>query len=338
MKIFRFIALLLFTVFVFAACNTTQNFTIETQMPAEVTFPVPSPRVVLANNAVIQPPKSGVELMYGKTHQAGYSLLKDSAHWACINYLGKELYDSNYFDDVLIYNYTLREDDSYLSTQPIAPNQITDITEDADADALISIDRLLFNVSQTILGNEYPFVSIEVTCRADFSVYLPGQSAPIASFSVADSLKFNDFVNNDSLLVYQHIPLNLLNRSASFIAEAATRKLAPYWEQSNRTIYSGIDSKMKQAFAYCKRNRWEEAVAIWENVYQYDKNQKKRGRAAINMAFSNELNDQYETALEWVNKALKAYDTQKPSGIQAEKEFALQYQEILRKRKETSEK
>ena len=340
MRKVTFILSFVLIVLTLTSCETVHYFAIDTQVPAEVTFPISHPRIVVVNNAVIQSADAGVKHSI-KSKQVDYPLPKDSAHWACIDYIGKMLDMTQYFEDVLIYNYSLREDQSFLSPLPISPENVKEITNDADADILISVDRLLFDVTQTIekkFSDQYHFLSTDIICGGVFSVYTPEKEKSLVSFSFTDTLSFGNFVNLDSALIFQELPQRRLYSASKNLAGKLTLLLAPYWERSERVIYSGLDTSMKHAFAYSTKDKWEDAIDIWKNVYQNNKNLKQRGKAATNIALAEEMRDNFDAALEWIEKALTVYTQEKPGKVKKEHKAALQYKETLEKRKILQEK
>ncbi len=314
-----------------SSCETKHYFVLETQQPAAITFPIVSPNIVIVNNAVIQPANSGIDYWAGNKYLSGHTLSKDSIHYYFIDLLAQYLDETHFFNDVLIYNNPLREDGSFLSSQPIPLDTILKITGNVQADVLISVDNLLFNISQILIGNEYIYSSIKTNGKVSLSIYFPGQQAE-SSFVLTDSIKFGDFLNNDTTLMFKKIPEQLLREIAVNLSRKAVNHFVPYWSHSERVIYTGTDSEMKSAFAYAKKTHWDKASEIWENIFIYDKNNKRKGMSAMNIALSEEMKDQYTTALEWVKKAIDCYEKEKPASITEEYDFAMNYKKILERR------
>ncbi len=328
----RIHSILLFIVFVFFSCETPRYFSIEVQQPADVTFPVSSPKVVVVNNAVVQPENTGVIYKIGKNVMPPYALPKDTAHWACINYLGEELQKTGYFKDVLVYNYSLRNDDNFLQIEEIDPEKVEEIADGAQADALISVDKLLFKLTQTLLGDDYVHCSAQIEYIINYSVYIPGKEKPMMSSVLSDTLRYNDYMENDSAFVLKELPEALLMQTAWNISHEAALHFAPHWISSERLIYTGMSAQMKTAYAFATKNKWEEAGNVWKKLYESGKSKKQKGMIAINIAVSEEMQDRYSSALEWIKKARECYAQEKTPNVKEESAYADRYQIILEKR------
>ena len=61
---------------------------------------------------------------------------------------------------------------------------------------------------------------------------------------------------------------------------------------------------MKEANSYWNRGNYEEASYLWEYVYENAEKMGRKAKAAANMALYEELNDRYDSALDWVKKSL----------------------------------
>ncbi len=330
MKTFLRISCFVLFAVILLSCETSHYFMVEIQKPAEISFMPPSPRIVVVDNAVTQPSDIGVDCYNGFKELTGYTLQKDTIHQIFTDILGQSLDNTHYFEEVLVYNTPLRTDNEYLAIQTISPEKADEILEDAGADALISVERLLFKNTLNLVGRDFKHFNTDYS--ALFSIHFRKKEKPVSSFSIENSIQFKDFIDNDSLLIFQEIPQHLLRMSALQISEELAQRLTPHWEQSERVIYGGEDALMKTAYAFAKKEKWEEAISIWEDIYLNSKNNKRKGKAAINIALSKELKDNFISAGEWAQNALNCYALEKPESISKELEFATQYKKILEDR------
>jgi len=56
---------------------------------------------------------------------------------------------------------------------------------------------------------------------------------------------------------------------------------------------------MRYAAVYVKENEWEKASKLWEQAFKAAKNDKKKMRAAFNLALYYEMKDSVEEAHKW---------------------------------------
>ena len=88
------------------------------------------------------------------------------------------------------------------------------------------------------------------------------------------------------------------------MAEKLIPYFTPSWEKANRMLYtSPFNSRMKEAIAYVKADRWLEAKDIWLQIYDRTNNPKQQAFLANNFALAAEMQDDLELALDWAKKS-----------------------------------
>ena len=60
---------------------------------------------------------------------------------------------------------------------------------------------------------------------------------------------------------------------------------------------------MRDAAIYVRENSWDDAYELWRQAFEGTKNQKKKMRAALNIAVYYEMKDSLAKAEEWAEKA-----------------------------------
>ena len=60
---------------------------------------------------------------------------------------------------------------------------------------------------------------------------------------------------------------------------------------------------MRDAAIYVRENSWDEAYGLWNQAYQSTKNEKKKMRAALNIAVYYEMKDSLAKAEKWATTA-----------------------------------
>jgi tetratricopeptide (TPR) repeat protein len=304
---------------------------IEKQKPAAVTLPAN-----IVNGIVVVNNTQGVNVTfeYNNRDLSGAILQKDTVFAIFHDCLASALDETEYFRNVLLYHVPLKDDSTYLSFEKIPSEKVMEITRKVSAGGLMSIDRLSLDINETVRDIEYNnlFVNATIKSSIKISVYIPDEEMPLTSFILADSIRINQIVEPYSSLVLQYLPRQFMEQSAYRLSRKAATCLVPYWSSSERVLYEGMDSRMKSAYAYMQKEYREKAVDIWEKLYDSEKNNKKRGMIAINIALSEEMCDRYTEALIWVKKALDLYASEKPSKVANEILFAQYYQNELEER------
>jgi hypothetical protein len=105
-------------------------------------------------------------------------------------------------------------------------------------------------------------------------------------------------------------------------------RLAPYWEQVSRYLYTGRNYYFLLADEKVKLDDWVEAGKIWFQMYKTS-NGLIKARAAHNIAVSHEMSGDFEQAGEWAQESYFLY--QKLNAIsEMERERAF-YQDVARR-------
>lgn len=300
-------ALSILIVCLFSACSSVNYVGIETYNPAEITFPKSVGKVLIVNNALPQPDKIGYEYKLLGRVQDTARAQADSALVDLCRSLGKEIADVNYFNDVLLYNEPTRKDNAYYSDLELTPQQVTDLCRETGTDAVISVDRLLFDMRKDVVAfaDGYLGGDIAVKTNGVLRSYLPGRDRPLATVLLSDSLFWSEAADN--MVIMEHVlpsPENTLRTVAYYIGSKVSTNFVPHWMNETRWYFKGMTSTWKEASAYAAAEKWEEASEIWKRLYEHSSGGGK-AKAATNLALYDEMNSKLPEALDW---ATKAYD------------------------------
>jgi len=298
---------------VFSSCTTTHNFAIEIQEPAKITFPANVSRVVVVNNAAS--PANGdfgtAFFLNNKEISVPFAIKFDSAIWVSASTLANGIEAEKFFPKILFFRKPIRTDKANLEIRQISKTARQSIYDASDADAIISIDRCLFKYTQKIYQTPtgysfepyYTFVNTKTEVDLTCSAYLKGRENPLSTFALQDSLFFNDQVDGDSIQLYDIIPNVMIEEAAAYIGEKAIPYFTPSWKTVDRNLYTTYESRMKEALAYAKTNKWTDAENIWTELYSQKTNSKALAYLAHNLAVASEMQDDLNKALEWAQKA-----------------------------------
>lgn len=98
--------------------------------------------------------------------------------------------------------------------------------------------------------------------------------------------------------------LSSMYSSAAYRAgENFAGQIVPVWETCSRYIYSSRNNLMTSAAEWVKRNQWDNARDLWQQVYTSASSADK-ARAAVDLALYYERLDQVRMASIWCSKAL----------------------------------
>ena len=182
----------------FSACSTIEYIGIETYNPAEITFPKNVDKVLIVNNAVPQPDDVGyIYNLYG-TVQDTARAHADSALYDACHSLGKSIVDVPFFNDVLLYHGGTRQNTKYLEDEKLTPEIVKELCRETGTDAVISFDRLLFQMEKDVVAFAEGFVvgGVDVKITGVVRGYLPERDNPLATVYVQDSVFWSESANN----------------------------------------------------------------------------------------------------------------------------------------------
>jgi len=337
----------LFLVILLTGCKSIKELYIETYNPAEITYPDNISRILIVNNTIPQPPDVGYELFILGKQKDTCRANADSAAWDACKTLGKAIVGSNYFDDVLLYHFPTRTDNTFLTDGKMSAEKVRELCEETGTDAIISFDRLLFNMRKDVDAVSDGFLQgkIKIEVGGIVRTYLPDRTIPLASVVVNDSLMFSEFAGDITILdAFLPSPEDALRTMGSYIGATLYSTFVPYWDEERRWYYTGAGSRWKEASAYASSGKWGEAIESWNTLYTKSTNKKAKAKLASNIALGEEMSGNFDKAESWAvisrdlfkeaegeeamnTKLLNAYTTVLQQRIQSDKKLDIQFGE-----------
>lgn len=95
----------------------------------------------------------------------------------------------------------------------------------------------------------------------------------------------------------------MLREASEFAGTIPVKQLLPFWKTGKRCLYTGGSVQMRDAAIFVRENSWDRAFELWEQVYNGTKKEKKKMKAALNIAVYYEMKDSLAKAEEWAVKA-----------------------------------
>jgi tetratricopeptide (TPR) repeat protein len=317
------------------ACSSVYQLTIDVLEPAPITLPGNVDHILIVNNTTPQANDIGINRIYNDQLITAYELNLDSISWTVIEALSDIIRDSDFFDKVSLYKHRVRTDQKWMSTIRLPENFRNRLFEMQDFDAIISIDKLLFNVEEEVKGNIYEssgdylsaFVNNKVEGRLGYSIYLYEKTMSELPFTLTDSAVYKNTLMADSLEFFKILPEAIINDVAYSLGEKLAYSIIPAWTAQKRTIYTGSHSRMQEALSYSKKGKWDQAESIWLRLFNQESKNVQKAKLSHNLAVASEMQDKPESALLWEEKAKEYF----PVGSNEEIE-ASEYISTLRRR------
>ncbi|MDD2525406.1 MAG: DUF6340 family protein [Bacteroidales bacterium] len=316
-RVVRIVLISLAYILLFAGCSSVKMFTIEVREPAIKPLPSTVSSITIANNASKQPADFQNKLIFFNEKKEDATINADSlGFYACFG-LHDALLESG-FPSVNILQKTFSNDTLLQPSVPFDRTFTDSICKANDADALISVDQLLVG---SLLDIEEDLSQGFRAARGTFSTQ---QLSTFRIFTSSDStaspqtIRCSDTLYWDAQepIIFGELKINNLlsqlplgrdamHEAAYFAGVELAHMIYPHWEKSDRTIYTTRNSQMRRAFSYAKKEKWEEAATLWEHISN-TKGGKNKAYACANLALYCELNDRFEEAVKWQEKAIEA--------------------------------
>ncbi|MCC8187684.1 MAG: tetratricopeptide repeat protein [Bacteroides sp.] len=301
-------SLLICFFFLVTSCQTIDQLSIDYLVPSEVSFPPELRRVAIINNTsalhtndVItdSPEKLPNELARQTSYPEGNASLAAEA-------LAESIAEENYFDKVVICDSTLRANDRFARESTLSKEEVMQLTRELDVDFLISLENLQMKAVRIIrfdpvFGGFEGVVDVKV--YPTVKIYLPFRSSPMVTITSNDSIFWQEFGATEHYVRSRLISNDQLAEEASvFAGTVPVQKLIPHWKTSTRYLYTGGSPAMRDAYVQSRREKWDEACALWLQIYENKKPKQQMG-AAYNIAVYYEMQDEIEKAEEWLTRA-----------------------------------
>lgn len=287
------------------SCSTIHWLTIDVQKPAQITLPVTIQNLAIVNNSVTQPSNVGHKSVnYSNETQVHVS--SDSLNIILTEALTQFLNEEKFFNSVILYDKTPRNaNDNFLSEIKLSPETVKTIINSTGSDIIISLDRFILRsiLSTSSIGNSLTSENLKVNIDANFRLYYPNGKMPLPLINFQDSLSWEAISQHGIYFTEEALPSRreALKYAALYTANKMVSMFTPYWQEQNRWYYTDGTTKMQEASVKASANKWRDAALIWGELFDTEKSTLKKAKLASNISLANEMLDDLENALTWIN-------------------------------------
>lgn len=312
MKRFLLLTTIFSGILFFQACTSVKTVSLNVQKPAEVTLPKTIESIGVVDNAVPQPSTFGHrKVKYSQKGEREYlevTVPSDSNSVWLTEAIFEELSQTNYFKNVSLYEFPLREDLAFQESITLDSVDVKDLAQIMNVDAILSLDFFVIGsvVHSQPLSFEAESRFLDMKVSAVFRLYSKDGRSISPPLSFQDSIYWEGIYSGEHQISDVGIPdMNDAVRSAvDFAAERISRALNPQWVDEYRMYYGDIKDANKKV----ESDNWKEALEIWKKSFEAEKkNGKRKARLAYNIALANEISDDIREALRWAEKSVELF-------------------------------
>ncbi|MDR0940542.1 MAG: DUF6340 family protein [Mediterranea sp.] len=296
---------------ILGGCQSLEQISIDYLKPSEMSFPAQLRKVAIVNNMSDTPDNKLIpEKKPAEEGEAASAVAYANGDpRITTESLAENLAARNYFDEVMICDSALRANDNFPRENTLSQEEVRKITSDLGVDFIIALENLQIKAEKTIsfiFGYDVYRGVVDAKVYPTLRIYLPDRARPMTTLHLQDSIFWDDYAMSSEQIVGRLIPdAEMLRQASDFAGSIPVNYLVPNWHTDTRTLYAGGSVQMRDAMVYARENNWDKAYPLWKTVYDESKSEKKKMRAALNIAVYYEMKDSLATAEEWATKAQK---------------------------------
>ena len=309
-----------------SSCSWVHNIQIDTLRPAQVSYHIPTPGIVVLSNCTIDSDNNNSRYIDENGKEYKLIIPSDSLPQEMAMSLATNLYDSRAFTHVEV---LLLDSSDITGTAPIDQAMLHEWQSYAPNDVHIAINAITPTVNMQVIPLEDMFCAeLSITTQAIMQCFIPDME--VSDMTVCDTLYWQTYGETPTIAC-SHMPEfeACLEEAITSLSVRASNLLAPHQCIVNRTIFVTGHPAMKDAYEYWESGLYTEASYIWEYVYKHAQDKGRKAKAAANLALYHEIEEELTQALKYAQAAEQIFEELKST---TELQYAISYRRDLEQR------
>ena len=311
-------------------------------------------RVMVVNNAVMQPKTFGHSTVVDGSTKSGIEVDLDRALLHSMFALTQTLDESGEMDVVELLDVSQNRSQNYYSREVLGTSAARNLLSRYEVDALVVLNQLvIYDVLESFAAEEGGyFAYIQGFAQSHWSVYYRDANRRTETFMQADTLVWESDVKYTRAQALNMLPnrQDALLYLASVLGDKVGGSLLPSWEPVRRYMYSDDNAYVQKGLEAFRRQRWEKAIYHWqlvigsgvqefrglgdeakgERLKVKGKDKKAAAVATANIAIAYELLGDYALACDYANEACRLFGALKSAWARQQQVNIRYYLEQLR--------
>jgi hypothetical protein len=317
-KLIRLCSLLLVLCSLSLSAQQQWYFSVDERYPAERGDLKNSPRVLVVNNALMQPQDFGHTVMVDGENKGGVEVdLSNSVLYSLFS-CTQSMDGIGDFEAVELMDISQNSSTNYYVRQKLTHDRAEQLCADYQADALLILNQLvLYDVLESFPtdGGTY-YAYLQAYAQSHWTIHYAGQSRE-RSFSQADTLLWEcsqtHYTRARSLAELPSRQEALLYL-AQEVGYRVGSSFAPSWRSTRRYIYE--KEELLAGLSAFRYQKWEDAIVRWKEVMgpedekieeKVKGNKKAAACAAANIAIAYEMLGDYVSACDYAQRAIRLF-------------------------------
>ena len=308
-------------------------------------------RLLVVNNALVQPEDFGHSTVVDGQHQNGVSVKLDRALLYAMFSLTRTLDESGDFISAELLDISQNTSTNFYNRQTLSAQRVRGLLLEYEVDALLVLNQLIvYDVLESFIAEEGDqFAYIQAFAQSHWSVYYADANKMDYSFTYADTLVWESGLTYTRAQALNKLPSRqeALLYLASVLGEDLGRSMVHTWVSVPRYLYADSHEAVQAGLNAFRYQRWEEAILYWQSVANTEggkssnrSNRSKRGKdkkaaavAAANIAIAYELLGDYSSACDYASEACRLFGALKTAWGRQQQVNIRYYLEQLRAKK-----
>jgi hypothetical protein len=308
-------------------------------------------RLLVVNNALVQPDDFGHSTVVDGQHQNGVSVKLDRALLYAMFSLTRTLDESGDFISAELLDISQNTSTNFYNRQTLSAQRVRGLLLEYEVDALLVLNQLIvYDVLESFIAEEGDqFAYIQAFAQSHWSVYYADANKMDYSFTYADTLVWESGLTYTRAQALNKLPSRqeALLYLASVLGEDLGRSMVHTWVSVPRYLYSDSHEAVQAGLNAFRYQRWEEAILYWQSVANTEggkssnsSNRSKRGKdkkaaavAAANIATAYEMLGDYALACDYASEASRLFGALKTAWGRQQQVNIRYYLEQLRAKK-----
>lgn len=265
---------------------------IDVLRPARVTFPADVKNILIINHTVPQPHDYGHTTELFEEQVRRERINTDSIPVFTIASLAQSMSERGFFNTVL-FDHVSTNIGTYFFTPVTPPDRnIAQLTNIHDVEGIISLNRIKVNDLQAELFNQEKgtFVSfLEARYETQWTIHFPRQNLIIPLINRDTVYWESESFSRQKALNGLPDRRNALIDGAIITGQRAVNSFIPYWEKSDRFLFTGSSRLFRAGIDSVYHRNWEAAITNWETLLSKNPGIFRKAKLAHNLAVAKEI-------------------------------------------------
>lgn len=303
-------------------CSATNNLTMSAVEPAPVTLSKDVTRIGIINRSLPAEGNKIADQVDKLLSAEGLHLDEEGSKAAVLSLKENLEQNRNLQEVVIIENESRLQKGLSVFPAPLDWAEIESLCEQYKVDAIFSLafydtdTKVTYKMTTMQLPNDLGIkasvpaheLTLNTLVKNGWRIYDP------YSRRIADELVYNDPVVSvgkgiNPVKAYEAIMgrKEAVLGTSTYMGKDYAQRILPYKHRVNRDYFVRGTDNFKMAQRRAQAGDWEGAAELWQ-LETSNKDRKVAGRACYNMAISNEINGDLESAIQWASKSYTDYE------------------------------